>query len=257
MTPTKPDPRARAFDRVVDAYERGRPGYPPEAVDRLTTALDIGPRSTILDLGAGTGKLTKLLIGSGATVLAAEPLPNMRMQLASSVPDAVALAAKAEALPLRPKTVNAVMVAEAFHWFSFPEAVREIHHVLKPGGGLGLLWNWPAESGQKWTGQIRHVLDSYGKDARNFHTTPWRATLEQSGDFTRVSEATIPWLFESTSDTLLARIESISFIAELPSRERVEVLEEIEQILQNDPETKDGAVISSPYNTHLFWCFTK
>jgi ubiquinone/menaquinone biosynthesis C-methylase UbiE len=132
---------AEAFDRASDEYERGRPSYPAEAVAQLVEALRIGPGRTVLDLAAGTGKLTRLLAGTGARIVAVEPAAGMRRRLEDDLPTVVALAGTAEAIPLGNGTVDAVTVAQAFHWFDGEAAIAEIHRVLVPGGRLGLVWN--------------------------------------------------------------------------------------------------------------------
>jgi len=132
---------AAGFSAAAEAYERARPGYPDEAVAWVADRLGIGPGRDVLDLAAGTGKLTRQLVPFGARIVAVEPLDAMRAELERAVPEADALAGTAEAIPLADGSVDAVMCAQAFHWFRPDEAVREIRRVLRVGGGLALLWN--------------------------------------------------------------------------------------------------------------------
>ena len=132
---------ARGFQAGAEAYERGRPGYPTDAVDALTDALGVGPGATVVDLAAGTGKLTRLLVPSGATVIAIEPVDAMRRTLAAMLPRVPVVAGTAESMPLRDGSAGAVVAAQAFHWFDGEAALAEIHRVLAPGGRLGLVWN--------------------------------------------------------------------------------------------------------------------
>ncbi|MBV8217893.1 MAG: class I SAM-dependent methyltransferase, partial [Solirubrobacterales bacterium] len=125
---------ARGFQQGADAYERGRPGYPPEAVDWLVSELDLGPGRTMLDVAAGTGKLTRELVATGATVIAVEPVPAMRAVLERVVPEARALDGTAETLPIDSGTVDAITAASAFHWFDAAAAAAEFRRVLRPGG---------------------------------------------------------------------------------------------------------------------------
>jgi SAM-dependent methyltransferase len=135
-----------SFDSVVDAYERSRPGYAPDAVAWLAERLAIEPGRRVLDLAAGTGKLTRQLLPLGAEVVAVEPGDEMRAMLERVVPGAQALAGSAEAIPLPDASVDAITVAQAFHWFQVEEALAEMHRVLRPGGGIALLWNeWDDE----------------------------------------------------------------------------------------------------------------
>ncbi|WP_439814784.1 class I SAM-dependent methyltransferase [Zavarzinia sp. CC-PAN008] len=132
---------ARGFQQGAEAYARGRPGYPAEADVWLTCDLGLGPGSTVVELGAGTGKFTTRLVATGATVIAVEPVAAMRAQLAASAPAARILDGTAEAIPLPDASANVVVCAQSFHWFATPVAVAEIARVLKPGGQLGLIWN--------------------------------------------------------------------------------------------------------------------
>ena len=130
-------PATRGFGRAADAYERGRPDYPAAAIEWLVRKLDLRKGRTVVDLGAGTGKLTRMLVPSGAGVIAVEPIAEMRVKIKV----ARALEGTAEAIPLADGSVDAVTVAQAFHWFRAEEALREIDRVLRPGGGLALVWN--------------------------------------------------------------------------------------------------------------------
>ena len=124
---------ARGFQQASEAYERGRPTYPPEAIARLVTALGIGPHSTVVDLAAGTGKLTRQLVPSGARLIAVEPVEAMRATFARVLPGVTILEGTAEALPLPDASAEALVVGQAFHWFDGPAALAEIHWVLRPG----------------------------------------------------------------------------------------------------------------------------
>lgn len=129
--------QSRSFHRAAEEYERGRPGWPPEVLDLLPVA----DEATVLDLGAGTGKLTRVLAARYARVIALEPLSELRAILDERVPQAEALPGVAEAIPLGEASVDAVFTGQAFHWFANDVAVAEIARVLRPGGVLARLWN--------------------------------------------------------------------------------------------------------------------
>ena len=128
---------AKGFAAGADAYERGRPSYSPEAIAHIVRELRIGPGKTVLDLAAGTGKLTRQLVPSGAELVAVEPIPEMRAKLAAAVPQAEIRDGTAEAIPAENHSIDAVVVGQAFHWFDGIRALSEIRRVLRPDGGLG------------------------------------------------------------------------------------------------------------------------
>lgn len=140
MTDIHPTAEA-GFSAAAEVYERARPGYPEEAVAWMAEHLGIGPGRDVLDLAAGTGKLTRQLVALGARIVAVEPIDAMRAELERAVPGVEALAGTAETIPLPDASVDAVTCAQAFHWFRADDAAREIARVLRLGGRVGLLWN--------------------------------------------------------------------------------------------------------------------
>jgi SAM-dependent methyltransferase len=147
--------RARSFGAAADAYERARPDYPEAAVDWLLPA---GAR-TVLDLAAGTGKLTRALVARGLEVVAVEPLAEMRATLAAALPEVRALEGTAEAIPLPDASVDAIKVAQAWHWVDPERAAAEAARVLRPGGTLGLVWNRRDER-VDWVARLSEVMGS-------------------------------------------------------------------------------------------------
>src|SRR3954447_3020591 len=136
-----PEVLAGSLRHGADAYEQGRPRYPGETLERLAAELGLDDGCTVIDLAAGTGKLTRDLSPRFGRVVAIEPLDEMRARLEESVPDAEALAGSAEEMPVPDAVADAVFVAQAFHWFATHPALAEIARVLRPGGGLALLFN--------------------------------------------------------------------------------------------------------------------
>ncbi len=130
-----------SFETVAELYERSRPPYADDAVAWAAERLGIGPSRRVLDLAAGTGKLTRQLLALGAEVVAAEPGAEMRGVLRRVLPEVEALAGTAEAIPLADASVDAIAVGQAFHWFDAEPALAEMRRVLRPGGGFALLWN--------------------------------------------------------------------------------------------------------------------
>ena len=134
--------RSRSFESVASEYERHRPEYPEEAVRWAVEQFGLDSGAHVLDVGAGTGKLTRGLVALGFDVVAVEPGASMLNQLRTAVPEAEALEGPAEAIPLPDESVEAAFAAQAYHWFDREQALPELHRVLSPGGGLALLWNW-------------------------------------------------------------------------------------------------------------------
>ena len=213
-------PGARSFEDVAELYERVRPSYPEAAVDWLAERLGIDATSTVLDLGAGTGKLTRAFLSRARRVIAVEPGPEMLAQLQRAVPQAEALLGPAEAIPLDDASVDAVVCGQSFHWFRTEEALREIDRVLRPGCGLGLIWNMrdPDDPLQQ---EITDLLDPF--------VPADRATDEGVEVFVRrtfddVEMHVVPFAEELDTHAVVARIESISFVAAAPEEKRNELL---------------------------------
>jgi SAM-dependent methyltransferase len=213
----------RGFGQGAAAYERGRPGYPVEAIQWLLAELRLEPGRTVLDVGAGTGKLTRELVSRGASVVAVEPVPAMRAVLEQAVPAARALDGTAEALPVADESVDAIVVASAFHWFDGPAAVAEFHRILRPGGRLALLWNRRRRE-QPLHAAISAIIEPYRGDAPSAYRGEWRAPVVAGGLFGAVAEREVPFEQLVDADGLVDRVGSTSFIAALPDAEREQVL---------------------------------
>jgi ubiquinone/menaquinone biosynthesis C-methylase UbiE len=171
---------AGSLDRWLDDYERGRPGWPPEVVD----IPDLSSAATVLDLGAGTGKLTRLLVSAFGRVFAVEPAEAMRRLLVTLCPGAEALAGAGEEIPLPDASVDSVFAAEAFHWFDGERALAEIARVLRPEGALVLLWNLPAAPTKPSIQAAEQVLTEHAPkaiSATTRSTSAARATCLASG----------------------------------------------------------------------------
>jgi ubiquinone/menaquinone biosynthesis C-methylase UbiE len=244
-------PNARGFELVADVYERARPSYPADVVDWLAERLDLRSGRTVLDLGAGTGKLTRALVETGARVLALEPGDEMRAQLAAVVPEAEAIAAGAEAIPLPDASVDAATAAQAFHWFRLDEALPEIHRVLRPGGGLGLVWNErdPEDPLQRELSDLLRALIPPGR--RGGRDRRWRQAIEAGRLFGPVQEYTSGFADELDADALVERVRSISFVASAPEDER----ERVEAGLRRRAEAA-GGVVRFVYRTQAFVTFS-
>lgn len=244
---------AVGFERAGPEYERGRPGYPPAAVARLAEALSIGPGRTVLDLAAGTGKLTRALATTGAGLTAVEPVAGMRAELVRSLPDVRVLDGTAEAIPLPDGSEDAVLVGQAFHWFDVPAAAGEIRRVLGPGGGLGVIWNAWDES-VPWVARVQALVHEHVGPAPQQRSSDWAAELDATGLFGPVTEETFPNLVRGGVDVLRAREGSVSYVSALPDDERERLLDAVAAVVAEDPATAGRDEFEMPYTTTVRWC---
>jgi SAM-dependent methyltransferase len=244
---------ARGFEHATKPYEIGRPPYPAEAIERLVGELGIEDGKRVLDLAAGTGKLTRLLVPTGAFVVAVEPVEAMRAALTRSLPDVQALAGTAEAIPLPNASIDAVAVGQAFHWFDGDAALAEIRRVLRPGGRLGLIWNVKDES-VDWIEKLGAIMESYRGDAPRVASGAWKEAFERTTVFTPLQRARFSFVHEADFAAVVARVTSVSFIAALPPAEFARVVDQVRTLLATHPETKGHTTFELPYRTGVYWC---
>jgi ubiquinone/menaquinone biosynthesis C-methylase UbiE len=225
-----------AFGKSAREYELGRAEWPQELVDRVAGDLELGPDATVLDLGAGTGKLTRDLVTRFEGVIAVEPDGAMREVLEEVVPSAKPLAGSGEAIPLPDDSVDAVFTAEAFHWYASDESVAEIARVLRPHGGLAIFWNVDFGDPEPPMGdEVERVLDAafeqggapgIGRVLSGF----WREPLEKA-TFEPLREAEVQRTVTRTRDQWLANMLSVSSIASLPDADREALAERLLELV--------------------------
>jgi SAM-dependent methyltransferase len=231
--------RARSFGAAAEVYERARPGYPDEAVDWLLPA---GGR-TVLDLGAGTGKLTRALVARGLEVVAVEPLAEMRANLEAALPEVRAVAGTAEEIPLPDGSVDAITVAQAWHWVDPEKATAEAARVLRPGGTLGLIWNRRDER-IDWVRRIGEVMGS--GDAELIELDG----VEIGPPFGPTESFVTEWRRPMDADLLVEMAASRSYIITATPRRRREILDGVRRVVEADPHL--GTEFDFPYRTYCF-----
>jgi SAM-dependent methyltransferase len=234
---------ARGFSRSADAYERARPDYPPDAMDWLARRIRIGPGRVVVDLAAGTGKLTRPLIATGARVVAVEPLAEMRRAIGQG---AEVLDGTAEAIPLPDAAADAVTVGQAFHWFDGAAALAEIHRVLRPGGALAVVWNSRPLDDPVHAAMERIIAPHRGATPAHQSGT-WQDAFADTGLFGALEERAFPHAGPADADALADRVGSTSFIAALPDGARGEVLAAVRAIAADGP-------VRLPYVCEVFAC---
>ena len=244
---------AMGYGAKSDTYVSGRPDYPAALGAWLRTALQLGPGKTVVDLGAGTGKFLGTLRPTGARIVAVEPVAAMLAQLTRDNPDVDAHLGTAEAIPLSDSCVDAVICAQAFHWFATPRTLAEIHRVLKPGGVLGLVWNVRDES-VGWVAGLTKIIDPHGGDVPRYASRQWQKQFPAVG-FAPLAEAHFPHGHTgSAEDVIVKRALSVSFIAALPEAEHRRVAGEVRALVAATPELAGKPQVTFPYVTAAFSC---
>ena len=232
--------RSLSFGSQAAAYERGRPSYPPEAVDWLLAPTDIWVARDVLDLGAGTGKLTTRLVERGLTVIAVDPIAEMLEMLRTALPDTPALLGSAEQIPLPDNAVDAVLVAQAWHWFDQERAVAEIARVLRPGGRLGVLWNTRDER-SGWVKDFGRIVGlEHDRD---------NATVDLPEPFIDIATHQVEWTNYITPQALIDYVASRSYCITSPAEVRTRTLDEVRELLVSHPSLANATGLAMPYIT--------
>jgi SAM-dependent methyltransferase len=226
--------RARSFERAAEEYELGRPGYPVDVLDMI----EVPSAAIVLDLAAGTGKLTRTLSQRYARVVAVEPLDGMRAVLARTVPSADVRAGRAEEIPAADGEFDAVFIAQAFHWFATDAAVAELARVLRPGGSLMLLWNTMADASitppppDEFQRRVRELREE-GEAGQG--ELDWRAPL--AGSFAELRESRVAHAAMLDAEAMVAQVASFSWVASRSENERRRLLAELRALLPEQTYT--------------------
>jgi SAM-dependent methyltransferase len=228
--------RSLSFGAQAAAYERGRPSYPPEAIDWLLPA----GAHDVLDLGAGTGKLTTRLVERGLNVVAVDPITEMLEVLRASLPDTPALLGTAEEIPLPDDSVDAVLVAQAWHWVEPTRAVPEVARVLRPGGRLGLVWNTRDER-LGWVRELGNIIGQEDDPVSNRVTLP--------APFADAQRRQVEWTNYLTPQALIDLVASRSYCITSPAEVRTRTLDRVRELLATHPALAHSNGLALPYVT--------
>jgi SAM-dependent methyltransferase len=233
-----PGEQAGSFGAAAAAYARGRPPYPPQALDWLLAA----DARRVLDLGAGTGKLTVQLLARGLDVIAVEPSSGMRAELRGVAPGARVLAGTAEEIPVPDATVDTVLVAQAWHWVDPVRAVPEVARVLTPGGRIGLLWNIRDER-QRWVARLGQIMHRGVEQDMRSDDPP------VGPPFAPIQRHDVEWTHRLSRDALLDLVASRSYVITLPADRRTALLDQVRDLLAEHPDLAGEGDILLPYVT--------
>lgn len=228
--------RSLSFGAQAAAYERGRPSYPPEAIDWLLPA---GARD-VLDLGAGTGKLTTRLVERGLNVVAVDPIAEMLEVLSTALPQTPALLGTAEEIPLPDNSVDAVLVAQAWHWVDPERAIPEVARVLRPGGRLGLVWNTRDER----LGWVKDLGGIIGPE-----DDPFGHQLSLPPPFADLDRFHVEWTNYLTPQAVVDLVASRSYCITSPTDVRTKVLDQVRELLATHPALAQAPGVALPYIT--------
>jgi SAM-dependent methyltransferase len=222
------DAQAKSFGQVAEVYARARPGYPPAAIEWL-----LGPRPLeVLDLGAGTGKLTAALLDAGHRVTALEPLDEMRAVLTANLPAATAIGRRAEEVPLADASFDAVVAGSAFHWFDREPALAEVVRLLRPPGVFGLLGN-RFDTSVDWQRRLRKLA---GRTAPIYRADHWPSQPQLRERFAEVEDRAFPHRMDVDAAALRDYHASVSWVATKEPAEREAELARIDEFWASDPE---------------------
>lgn len=242
----------KGFSSVAELYQQVRPNYPQDVVTWLKQDLELNANSSVIDLGAGTGKFLPYLKQITPHIIAIEPVTEMLEQLKIVHPDVQILQAKSDQIPLNSASVDAVLCAQSFHWFANIETLNEIHQILKPNGHLGLIWNQRNEH-VDWVKALTNVLSPIGGDTPRYHSGQWKLVFENQFLFQLESTQVFSQVQTGTVENVVSkRFLSISFIAAMPEQEQLKLKQQFEQIVFEYTGKQAQDEIDFPYETYVY-----
>jgi SAM-dependent methyltransferase len=206
---------AERFSAVAARYESGRPDYPPAVVGAIAAELRVPPGGTVLDLGAGTGKLTRALVAEGCDAVAIEPQPALR-----------------EAIPLPDRSVDAITVADAFHWFDGARALPEMARVLRDGGGIAVITTGRDWREASWGGELAELITHSRPEHPFFDGESWQQELQNAGGWEEPWDVRLVVRQPSSAERIIDHIASFSWIAAMEEAEREQMLGRMREIIQ-------------------------
>lgn len=235
-----------SFGRQAASYEAGRPGYPRDAIEWMLEPVRDLDRPRVADVGAGTGKLTRVLVEAGADVVAVDPDADMLASLRVALPAVPASIGTAESLPLADGSMDAVVLGQAWHWVDPVAASREVARVVRPGGVLGLVWNI-RDDREPWVARMTAIMHSSNAEAMMADGGP-----RVGEPFAGLDERLFEWTRSMTTDRLLAMARSRSYLITAATEDRARIEAELVDLFGSLPALAGGGEIDLPYVTHAF-----
>lgn len=244
---------SKGWGRSALIYEQTRPGYSKRAVEFLAQEFELRPGRIVVDVGAGTGKLTRDLLPFGAKVLAVEPVPSMRTVFRAFVPGARVMNGTAEHLPLPDHSVDLITAGQSWHWFDQRKALREFARVLRPGGGVALLYNFQ-DARAIWVLRVWKDLGLRPPRIPGYRRPPIAVSVRRDVRYTRIRRLVFPEPTEvQTPAQVLARIGSVSWFSARPRRERAMILARARELLEAHARRGGRRWLELPHDTEVIW----
>jgi SAM-dependent methyltransferase len=244
LDPSTWQERRRSFGAVAAGYAALRPTYPADAVAFL-----LGDRPLrVLDLGAGTGLLTGVVLTAGHEVLAVDPSEEMLVELRARHPGVQALVGGAEEIPLPDASVDAVVAGQAAHWFRPEPAAAEMRRVLRPGGVVGLVWN-TRDQQVPWVGALGEVLAAESRDHEADQAVVDHIAAALGARVERYRSAVVQRI---SPEQVVAGIATRSYVATMDDVRREEFLDRVRQVLADHPDTRGRELVDLPYRTDAY-----
>ena len=242
----------KGFSLGAELYQQVRPSYPPEIVVWLQDQLKVGENSTVIDLGSGTGKFLPFLLQTQAKVIAVEPVTAMREQLEQRYSTFECLQTSSDQLLVKDESINAIICAQSFHWFSNIETLKEMYRVLIPTGHLGLLWN-QRDITVDWVKALADEIEPFEADTPRYHSEKWKQVFEQQQLFQFNGLQTFQLKHTGTVEQVVSkRLLSTSFIAAMPEHQQQQLKARFEQIVFDFTGQTAQDQIDFPYTTFAY-----
>lgn len=242
----------QGFSHAAKLYQHARPNYPEAVVNWLKQDLALDAQSSVIDLGAGTGKFLPYLKQVTSAIYAVEPIREMLQQLQAAHPDVIAIQAHSTAIPLASESIDAIVCAQSFHWFADIESLNEMHQLLRPEGHLGLIWNQRDEH-VPWVKAIADILAPLEGDTPRYHSGEWKKVFEYQQLFQLERAHVFPHSHcGSVEQVVSQRLLSTSFIAAMPEAEQLALKAEFEAVIFAFTGKRPSDQITFPYVTYVY-----
>ncbi|KAI8066690.1 S-adenosyl-L-methionine-dependent methyltransferase [Gongronella butleri] len=245
------------FDKQTDNYDLARPSYPASAIEKIQSLLPA--HAKVAEIGSGTGIMTRLLVAAGFDITAIEPVDGMRKKFSESLPDVPVIKATAWDTTLPDASQDAVIIAQAFHWFDDLNTLKEANRILKPNGKLMLIWNMESKSA-KWVDQLRALYESYDSAAPQYRKNQWQKVFEEPASASLfqlpLQHAHFDYNMPSARELIMPRILSKSYIAVMDEEEQARLAARVNAVL-DDPAYEfacdENGKFVYPHDTDLYW----